>query len=70
MIINWILGGAIVAFTLFIVLRGIRKTARGESGCAGCSGCSAASCPSAGAAGGKKPEGRGTEHIVPDSRRF
>ena len=55
MLINWILGGIIAAFTLFIVMRGIRRTARGESGCSGCSGCSSNGCPSAGANGTKKP---------------
>ncbi len=39
--INWILGGLITATVLFLIVRFIRKTAKGESTCcSGCEGCS------------------------------
>lgn len=35
--INWILGAAIVGFTIFIVIRTILRMRKGESACEGCS---------------------------------
>lgn len=38
MMINWILGGLIGAFTLYIVVRSINRARKGKSMC-GCDGC-------------------------------
>ncbi|HEY8910596.1 MAG TPA: FeoB-associated Cys-rich membrane protein [Desulfosporosinus sp.] len=40
--INWILGGAIVGVTIFIILRTIRRMRNGESSC--CGGCAEEGC--------------------------
>ena len=36
--INWIIGGAIIALTIYIIVRRIISMRKGESGC--CGGCS------------------------------
>ncbi|HHV98672.1 MAG TPA: FeoB-associated Cys-rich membrane protein [Clostridiaceae bacterium] len=43
--INWILGGLIIACVVFLVVRFIKKIAKGESTCcSGCDGCSSSCC--------------------------
>ncbi|MBP1759780.1 MAG: hypothetical protein H6Q63_697 [Firmicutes bacterium] len=36
--INWLLGGLIIGFTLYTIVKMIRKISRGENSCSGCGG--------------------------------
>ncbi|AUS95722.1 hypothetical protein CDQ84_01470 [Clostridium thermosuccinogenes] len=38
--IDWIIGGIIVALTVYIIVRTVIRMRKGENCCSGCSGCS------------------------------